>query len=117
MLAATAYARRRSTPTGHRQSIPRASIYLEAVGFGLPPRISRAQWPREPDLRSASTVSNVLSVPIAALDGRPIGLLQLVDKRSSDFTDADEAVAIHLSDMTAAALERAELYRPNHARI
>ena len=43
--------------------------------------------------------------------------LQLVDKRSSEFTDADEAVAIHLSDMTAAALERAELYRPYPARI
>ena len=90
---------------------------LEEVGLGLPPRISRAQWPHEAELRSAPTVSNVLSVPIAALDGRPIGLLQLVDKRSSEFTDADEAVAIHLSDMTAAALERAELYRPYHSRI
>ena len=85
---------------------------LEEVGLGLPARISRAQWPREPELRSVSTVSNVLSVPIAALDGRPIGLLQLVDKRSSEFNDADEAVAIHLSNMTAAALERAELYQP-----
>ena len=90
---------------------------LEEVGLELPLRISTAQWPHEPELRSVSTVSNVLSVPITALDGRPIGLLQLVDKRSSEFTDADEAVAVHLSDMTAAALERAELYRPFHTRI
>jgi hypothetical protein len=90
---------------------------LEEVGLGLPHRISRAQWSHERKLRSVTSASNVLSVPIAALDGRPLGLLQLVDKRSSDFTDADEAVAIHLSDMTAAALERAELYHPDHSRI
>jgi Phosphoserine phosphatase RsbU, N-terminal domain len=90
---------------------------LEEIGIRLPRRISRARWAHERELRSVSTVSNVLSVPIAALDGRPIGLLQLVDKGSSEFTDADEAVAIHLSDMTAAALERAELYHPDHSRI
>jgi GAF domain-containing protein len=84
---------------------------LERVGPALPRRVSRAEWPHEPILRAVGSVHNVLSVPITALDGRRLGLLQLVDRKTGDFTDADEAVAVHLADMTAAALERAELYR------
>ena len=38
-------------------------------------------------------------------------MLQLVDKGGRDFTDADEAIAVHLAGMTAASLERAESYR------
>ena len=81
------------------------------MGWALPSRVSRAEWPQQPVLSHVGRVFNVLSVPIVALDGRPVGLLQLVDKRNGDFTDTDEAVAVHLADMTAAALERAELYR------
>jgi GAF domain-containing protein len=84
---------------------------LARVGWALPSRVSRAEWPQQPALSRVGMVVSVLSVPIVALDGRPVGLLQLMDKRNGDFTDADEAVAVHLADMTAAALERAELYR------
>ena len=84
---------------------------LARAGWALPSRVSRAEWPQQPALRGVGTVMNALTVPIVALDDRPVGLLQLVDKRNGDFTDADEAVAVHLADMTAAALERAELYR------
>ena len=90
---------------------------LEQIGIGLSRRTSRTLWPYESELLALSTVSDVLSVPIAALDGRPIGLLQLVDTRAREFTDSDEAIAIHLSDMTAAALERAELYHPHNSKV
>jgi len=77
----------------------------------LPNRVSRAGWREEPALRAlASVSSNLLTVPLAGLDGRRLGLLQLVEKNDRDFTDADEAVAAHLADMAAAALERAQLY-------
>jgi GAF domain-containing protein len=88
--------------------------HVERVAPALPSRVSRAGWHAEPALR-ALAVSNLLTVPLAALDGRRLGLLQLVDKHDGDFTDADEAVAVHLADMAAAALERAELYRRSHA--
>ena len=83
---------------------------LERVGETLPMRVSRAAWPGETALRDVPP-SNVLSVPLTSLDGARAGLLQLVEKRTGDFTEADEAVAVHLAEMTAAALERAQLYR------
>ena len=94
---------------------PELLRHLERVAPALPSRVSRAEWQDEPALR-ALAVSNLLTVPLAALDGRRLGLLQLVDKHGGDFTDADEAVAVHLADMAAAALERAELYRDSQAR-
>jgi GAF domain-containing protein len=90
--------------------------HLEHIGPALPDRISRSEWPKEPMLRALGTVHNVLTVPITALDDRRLGLLQLVDRKRGDFTDSDEAVARHLADMTAAAFERAELYRRQPAR-
>jgi GAF domain-containing protein len=90
---------------------------LARAGWALPSRVSRAEWPQQPALSRVGTILNVLTVPIVALDGRPVGLLQLVDKRNGDFTDADEAVALHLADMTAAALERAELYRGQRVNV
>jgi GAF domain-containing protein len=84
--------------------------HVERVAPALPSRVSRAGWQDEPALRALASVSNLLTVPLAALDGRRLGLLQLVEKNDRDFTDADEAVAAHLADMAAAALERAQLY-------
>jgi GAF domain-containing protein len=95
---------------------PRVIEYLERVAPALPSRVPRSRWADEPALSSIKGVYNALTVPITALDGRPSGLLQLVEKTAGDFTDADEAVVVHLADMTAAALERAELYR-RHLRI
>ena len=90
--------------------------HLEQIGHALPSRISRSEWPKEPMVRALGTVHNVLTVPVTALDDRRLGFLQLVDRKRGDFTDADEAVARHLADMTAAAFERAELYRRQPAR-
>lgn len=84
---------------------------LELIGPALPRRLSRAQSVDEPALRTWSHGPvAVLTVPIVALDGRPIGQLQLVDDGGRDFSAGDEAVAEHLAGLTAAALERAALY-------
>jgi hypothetical protein len=52
-----------------------------------------------------------LAASLTALDGRDLGLIQLFDKRDADFSELDEAVVIHLAQMAAAAVERAQLYR------
>jgi GAF domain-containing protein len=96
---------------------PSVLNHLEKIGHALPRRVSRAEWPTQPTLQAYGVSLNVLSVPIAALDGRRLGLLQLVDRKRGDFTDAHEAVAVHLADMAAAALERAELYRRQPASL
>ena len=86
-------------------------MHLEAVGAVLPRRVGRADWHEVPALRGVVSEVDLLTVPIVALDGRRIGILQLVGKRSRDFSDADEAIVTHLADMTAASLERSERYR------
>ena len=51
-----------------------------------------------------------LGAPLTTLDGRELGSIQLLDKHDSDFTEVDEAVLVHLSQMASAAVERAWLY-------
>ena len=53
-----------------------------------------------------------LAAPLAALDGRMIGSIHLIDRREADFSALDEAVVHHLAQMSAAAMERARLYSP-----
>ena len=47
---------------------------------------------------------------LGGLDGRELGAIHLFDKLLGDFTEVDEAVLLHLADMTSAAVERAQLY-------
>jgi GAF domain-containing protein len=47
-----------------------------------------------------------------ALDGRPLGLLQLFDFAGEhDFSELDEAVVMQLAQMASGTLERMALYR------
>ena len=87
---------------------------LEDVGDILPRRVRRSEWRSVPSLRGVATAVGVITVPIVALDGRRLGRLQLVDKKGGDFSDVDEAILVHLAGMTAASLERSELYRREH---
>ena len=52
-----------------------------------------------------------LAAALAALDGRELGSIQLLDKQDGDFTELDEAILVHLAQMAAAALERAHHYQ------
>jgi GAF domain-containing protein len=53
---------------------------------------------------------NALAAPLKALDGRPLGSVQLFNRRGGDFGDIDEAALVHLAELAAAALERTRLY-------
>lgn len=52
-----------------------------------------------------------LAAALTALDGRPLGLIQALDKQTGDFTELDEATLVQLAQMASAAVERAQLYR------
>ena len=88
--------------------------HVESIASALPPRVARAEWTHVPLLRSIAeageTPISALTLPIVALDDRVLGTLQLLDKRGGDFTKTDEALALHLADITASAIERAQLY-------
>lgn len=51
-----------------------------------------------------------LGAPLTALGGHQLGAIHLVNKTSGEFTVLDEAIAVHLAQMSAAAVERAQLY-------
>lgn len=52
-----------------------------------------------------------LAAALTALDGSELGAIQLFNKQDGAFTGDDEAVLVHLAQMTSAAVERARLYQ------
>jgi transcriptional regulator with GAF, ATPase, and Fis domain len=52
-----------------------------------------------------------LVAALTALDGHHLGLIQVLDKQTGDFTELDEATLVQLAQMASAAVERAQRYR------
>src|SRR5207249_3315630 len=48
-----------------------------------------------------------LAVPLAARDGRPLGMIQLSDKRDGEFTVEDERVLMQLAQMASVTIDNA----------
>jgi GAF domain-containing protein len=67
---------------------------------------------RTPASDSSGTTSDgaALSVPLLALDGSALGSLELRRSRGR-FSSSERAAVAHLAEMTAAAIDRALLYR------
>jgi hypothetical protein len=55
-------------------------------------------------------VRSRLAAPLTGLDGREVGSVQLFEKPAGEFDDVDRATLVHLAQMAAAAVERAQLY-------
>ena len=51
-----------------------------------------------------------LTAALTALDGRELGSIRLLNDGERDFTELDEALLVHLAQMTSAAVERVRLY-------
>ena len=51
-----------------------------------------------------------IGAPLTALDKTQFGWIQLANRASGEFTAADEALLLHVAQLTAAALERASIY-------
>jgi GAF domain-containing protein len=58
-----------------------------------------------------AAVNAVIAIPLSALDGKTIGVLAIGTGAERRFTELDDAVFIHIAQMTAAALERAMRYQ------
>jgi GAF domain-containing protein len=101
-------------------SVPPAD--LAALYAALAPgrrslRMSSAELAAQPSVQAleaagdrARPVRGWLVASLCALDGRELGLIQAFDKHEGEFTELDEAVLVQLSQMAAAAVERAQLY-------
>jgi GAF domain-containing protein len=53
---------------------------------------------------------DALAAPLRTLNGRDFGYIQVVEKTEGEFTEVDQAVLVHLAQMTSAAVDRARLY-------
>jgi GAF domain-containing protein len=58
----------------------------------------------------ASSANHVIAVPLAALNGETIGVLALGNDERPRLSELEDALFIHIGQMTAAALERAMRY-------
>lgn len=52
-----------------------------------------------------------LAASLTTLRGGELGAIQLFNKHDGDFSDDDEAAAVHLAQMASAAVERTRLYQ------
>ncbi|MFL5240694.1 MAG: PAS domain S-box protein [Gemmataceae bacterium] len=76
-------------------------------------RLTQAELESHPERKQRdkrSAPRGWLAVPLAAGDGRNIGLIELADKEGGEFTEADEAILVQLGQMASVALENARLY-------
>jgi GAF domain-containing protein len=86
------------------RSAPGESVRLDAAALGR-------QLPRPGSAFSEGPLANEwLGVALTALSGRVLGCLHLVATRRGAFGSVDEAVAVHLAQMAAAAVERAAVH-------
>ncbi|HOP46804.1 MAG TPA: GAF domain-containing protein [Desulfobacteraceae bacterium] len=65
----------------------------------------------EIDKKSGLHTNNILCVPLMTKKNKCIGALEIVNKKSGEFTNSDREVLTHLSDYVAIALENARAYR------
>ena len=63
----------------------------------------------EPDRRTGFRTRNLLTAPMKDLDGRPIGVIQTVNKHEVPFSDSDSALVQLLAEQAGVALQRHHL--------
>ena len=93
-----------------------ANTDLSALADLIEPRRNAARLGRA-DLADQSTwtaatdggrqVRSWVAARLTGWDGTRLGSIQLFDSREGDFSEADEAVLVHLAQMAATAVERA----------
>jgi signal transduction histidine kinase len=82
---------------------------LLAVGLRQPQRLSAAelsaQFPSAPELVSGRAMRGLLAAPLTGRDGTALGVLQLSDKMTGDFTEEDQGILVQLAQMATVAIE------------
>jgi phosphoserine phosphatase len=75
----------------------------------VPQPYSDPRFNPEPDRRSGFVTRNLLSAPMAGLNGAPIGVIQAVNKQHVPFAEKDLSLIQLLADQAGVALQRYEL--------
>jgi predicted ATPase/signal transduction histidine kinase/ActR/RegA family two-component response regulator len=92
-----------------------SGIYALVCAQNKPMRLSQAELEAHPAWRGFGAhaakhppMRGWLAVPMVARDGSNIGLIQLSDKYSGDFTEEDETLLVQLAQLASAVIERAQ---------
>jgi signal transduction histidine kinase/ActR/RegA family two-component response regulator len=99
-------------------------IYSCACRLNQPMRMTQAELEAHPQWQGFSQESENhpplrgwLAAPLTGRDGQNIGLIQLSDKYTGEFTESDEDILVQLAQMASVAIENTRLYEAEqHAR-
>ncbi len=75
----------------------------------VPEPYNDSRFNSEPDRRSGFKTRNLLTAPMPAIDGHPIGVIQAVNKKSGAFDDGDQSLLEILSGQAGVAIQRYNL--------
>ena len=111
---ATSSARRRSELTG--QAIPTTTGLAGAVFRSGRSQITNrpheaAEHDREVERRIGFATETIMTVPLKYQAGRPVGVLQVLNKQAGEFDRHDLEVLEIIASVAAAAIETAQLAR------
>jgi len=94
-----------------------SGIYACVCHLNRPLRMTQAELESHPQWKNFGKAADKhpplrgwLAAPLVGRDGQNIGLIQLSDKYTGEFTAADEAILVQLAQMASVAIENARLY-------
>jgi len=79
--------------------------------LNIPDAYADTRFNREVDRRTGFVTRNLLTIPMSDFDGKPIGVMQVVNKIGGTFLSEDEAMLSLLADQAGVALQRYRLQR------
>ncbi|HYX54123.1 MAG TPA: ATP-binding protein [Candidatus Limnocylindrales bacterium] len=112
-----------STADGQPSSIfpPQTSeMFALACNLNKPMRLSprgKNGGPWRPMMKPEEAQRGWLAAPLLTRDGRNLGLIQLADKMTGEFSSDDEAILVQLTHMASVAIENVRLYREAQEQI
>lgn len=93
-----------------------SGIYREVCETNKPMRLTQAELERHPDWMGFGAASDQhppmrgwLAVPLMDAEGKNLGLVQLSDRESGEFTAEDEALMVELAHATSVAIQKLKM--------
>ncbi|HWQ32108.1 MAG TPA: PAS domain S-box protein [Blastocatellia bacterium] len=99
-----------------------SGIYSLVCQTGQPMRLTQAELEAHPAWRGFGAEAGKhpplrgwMAVPLTAHDGHNLGLIQLSDKYTGEFTSDDEAILVQLAQLASTTIENIRLYQREQA--
>jgi len=99
----------------HDPSADGSGIYTTVLDQNQPVRLTQAELLSQPGYRGSGEsghhppLRGLLAAPLLAGDGATLGVIQLSDRLSGEFSPEDQAILIQLAQMASIAIENARL--------